>query len=146
MEISCEIVRDLLPLYHDEVCSEASRRLVEEHLRGCAACRAELAAFDREAPAKNLAEAELLRSTAASWKKNKAAAFFRGALIVAALACLACIVAFNVIGSHIAADGTLVEPFGLIPLAWLFLLLALANGVGLLVTRLCCRRAKRGAN
>jgi hypothetical protein len=33
-----------------------------------------------------------------------------------------CLVAFNVIGSEVADDGKLVEPFFLIPLAWLFFL------------------------
>lgn len=39
----CEIIGDLLPLYCDDACSPASRALVEEHLGGCEACRAELA-------------------------------------------------------------------------------------------------------
>lgn len=42
MNISCEIIRDLLPLYVDEVCSGDSRDLVENHLAGCENCRAEL--------------------------------------------------------------------------------------------------------
>ena len=43
MERDCEIIRDILPLYADEVCSDASRALVEEHLKTCAACREILA-------------------------------------------------------------------------------------------------------
>jgi len=35
------------------------------------------------------------------------------------LSSLACIVAFEVIGSEVNDDGTLVEPFFLIPIAWL---------------------------
>ena len=30
--MKCEIIRDLIPLYLDKVCSEDSRKLVEEHL------------------------------------------------------------------------------------------------------------------
>ena len=41
--MNCEIIRDLLPLYHDEVVSEESRGLVEEHLKTCAECRQLLA-------------------------------------------------------------------------------------------------------
>jgi len=41
------------------------------------------------------------------------------ALIIAGLGCF---VAFSVIGSEVAEDGTLVEPFFLIPVAWLLLL------------------------
>lgn len=38
----CNIIRDLLPLYLDEVCSKDSRKLVEEHLEYCEVCRREL--------------------------------------------------------------------------------------------------------
>ena len=41
-----DIVQDLLPLYHDGVCSEKSRAAVEEHLKACETCRAALAAMD----------------------------------------------------------------------------------------------------
>lgn len=34
----CGLVRDLLPLYRDNVCGEESRRIVEEHLAECAEC------------------------------------------------------------------------------------------------------------
>jgi len=42
MKISCDIISDLLPLYHDGVCNEASKKLVEEHLSECDTCRAML--------------------------------------------------------------------------------------------------------
>lgn len=35
----CELIQDLLPLYQDDVCSDVSRKAVEEHLTGCDACR-----------------------------------------------------------------------------------------------------------
>ena len=38
MKTDCEVVRDLLPLYADDACSEKSRSLVEEHLRECPEC------------------------------------------------------------------------------------------------------------
>ena len=41
-EKECEIIRDLLPLYADDVCSERSRQLIEEHLQGCPDCAAML--------------------------------------------------------------------------------------------------------
>lgn len=40
MNKDCEVVRDLLPLYVDEVCSPASRELVDGHLSGCEDCTA----------------------------------------------------------------------------------------------------------
>ena len=39
MKLSCDVINDLLPLYHDEVCSEESKRIVEEHLKECENCR-----------------------------------------------------------------------------------------------------------
>lgn len=39
MKISCEVIQDLLPLYVDGICSEHSKRLVEEHLLECEKCR-----------------------------------------------------------------------------------------------------------
>ena len=37
-EITCEVIRDLLPLYVDDVLSPDSRALVEEHLGTCEGC------------------------------------------------------------------------------------------------------------
>lgn len=41
-----------------------------------------------------------------------------------------CIIAYNVIGSEVLADGTLVEPFYLIPIAWLFFFIGII-GLGI---------------
>jgi len=38
MKISCDVIRDLLPLYADDACSQASRQMVDEHLDECADC------------------------------------------------------------------------------------------------------------
>ena len=38
MKNSCDVVRDLLPLYADDACSADSRQLVDEHLAECPAC------------------------------------------------------------------------------------------------------------
>ena len=39
MNYPCGIIRDLLPLYHDDVCSIETRNAVEKHCSGCADCR-----------------------------------------------------------------------------------------------------------
>ena len=46
--LPCAVVRDILPLYHDEVVSAVTRSAVGEHLMGCQACRAEYEAMERE--------------------------------------------------------------------------------------------------
>lgn len=38
MKVPCDVIRDLLPLYADEACSEESGKLVEEHLQECPDC------------------------------------------------------------------------------------------------------------
>ena len=42
MKVNCEIIEDLLPLYHDGVCSDTSRKLVDNHLESCADLKVEL--------------------------------------------------------------------------------------------------------
>ena len=39
MKKECEMINDLLPLYIDGVCSEESKKLVEEHMKTCDSCR-----------------------------------------------------------------------------------------------------------
>lgn len=40
--ISCEIVKDLLPNYIEDIVSEDSKKLVSEHLENCDCCKKEL--------------------------------------------------------------------------------------------------------
>lgn len=40
MKLSCDIVQDLLPLYEENLCKDATREAVEEHLKECHECRA----------------------------------------------------------------------------------------------------------
>ncbi len=40
-----------------------------------------------------------------------------------------CIISYNIIGSEVLADGTLVEPFFLIPLGWLFFAIGIISGI-----------------
>ena len=48
--MKCEIIRDLLPLYYDGLCSEASKQEIETHVAQCGECRACLAEMKEEAP------------------------------------------------------------------------------------------------
>ena len=40
MKYPCDLIKDLLPLYHDGVCSADSAAAVEAHLKECASCQA----------------------------------------------------------------------------------------------------------
>ncbi|MBQ3512831.1 MAG: zf-HC2 domain-containing protein [Lachnospiraceae bacterium] len=39
MKYPCNLIRDILPIYHDEVCSEESKTAVKEHLETCEDCK-----------------------------------------------------------------------------------------------------------
>ena len=63
MKLPCYLVRDLLPLYKDEVCDPQTAADLKEHLAGCESCRAALAALAAE-PAARAVEAEKQRADA----------------------------------------------------------------------------------
>ena len=48
MADNCNLIKDLLPLYADEVCSDESRRIVAEHVAGCPACRSTLEKMNKQ--------------------------------------------------------------------------------------------------
>lgn len=50
MKISCDIIKDLLPLYVDGACSDESVNLVEEHLKECSDCTNELSRLKENTP------------------------------------------------------------------------------------------------
>ncbi|MBH5319400.1 zf-HC2 domain-containing protein [Paenibacillus sp. GSMTC-2017] len=91
-EIKCEIINDLLPLYIDNVCSEESRQLVEEHFDSCSNCkyRAEKLqhniAIPRVSVENNNSEVKVLRGMSDFWNRTKIKAFMKG-LIIASLSC-----------------------------------------------------------
>jgi len=50
MDVSCDIIRDLLPLYAEDLVSEDSRKLVSGHLHHCDACTAMLTKLKNRTP------------------------------------------------------------------------------------------------
>ena len=87
-QLDHEIVRDLLPLYHDGVCSEKSRAAVEAHLAACGDCRRALAAMDAplpEAERKTADDAAAVKKISGEWKRGRRRARIIGAVIAAVL-------------------------------------------------------------
>ena len=41
-KITCNVIKDILPLYIDGVVSEDTQKIVEEHLEECSLCRDEI--------------------------------------------------------------------------------------------------------
>lgn len=50
MKYPCDMIQDLLPLYLDGVCSEESRKAVEQHLSECLSCKGFYAAMSETEP------------------------------------------------------------------------------------------------
>lgn len=99
MKYECEMIRDLLPLYHDKVCSKVSERVVEEHLEECAPCRKiaeqlKNTAFDE----KLQIEKENVIGAHAKKVKRKTfmvGAYMAGILMIPVVVCLICNIAIG---------------------------------------------------
>lgn len=86
MKIDCDVIRDLLPLYHDQVCSEKTAEMVEDHLVHCAGCRKYLRDLDEDL---NLGDpvkkAKPLRDVGRRIRRMKFLAFGLGLLAAAVI-------------------------------------------------------------
>lgn len=79
----CKIVRDLLPLYQDGVCSEESKQMVEEHISCCEDCKKELQMMNETINASHpqIKDEAIIEAASTAWKKGKKKAFRKGAII-----------------------------------------------------------------
>ena len=68
--LPCELIQDMLPLYHDGVCSEVSRKLVDSHLETCDKCTAVLEGMtaEMEMPKLESDESKPLKSLRRKWR------------------------------------------------------------------------------
>ena len=68
--LPCELIQDILPLYHDGVCSETTRKLVESHLETCDKCQAQLQSLTAELEMPKLAADDVkpLKSIKRRWR------------------------------------------------------------------------------
>jgi len=84
MNISCEIIKDLLPLYHDGVCSAESKSFVEDHLAHCDSCKSELLAMNEvisiNGTKQNLREADAVKKLSKRWRREKIKSSFFGVI------------------------------------------------------------------
>ena len=77
---SCEIVKDLLPLYVDNVCSRESSSFVIQHLKECEECRT-LEQRIRSSNIENAVNAEVYNVLSHHKKRERSAAWKAGAII-----------------------------------------------------------------
>lgn len=92
MKTPCNVIRDLLPLYHDGVCSPESRQLVEEHLEECADCRGELERMDTPLPTAHpqVNERTVAAAASSAWRRGRRRAFSKGFVLAAVLVAVVC--------------------------------------------------------
>lgn len=76
MKKECEIVRDLLPLFVDDACSDSSREIVEAHLMECPDCLAYLDEIRASEAENSLKEerTQVIQNQARRFKRRSAAA------------------------------------------------------------------------
>ena len=84
MKLTCPVVEDLLPFYHDKTCSEESHRLVEEHLATCQRCRYTLSDYQEIIPYSGQ-EKKILLHPVETYAKNKRKRDFFGGTMIAVL-------------------------------------------------------------
>lgn len=105
MKISCEIIKDLVPLYQDGVCSNDSKTMVEEHLAYCDSCKAELQAMDDALfinnAEQNLKEAEAVKKLSRMWKKGMIKSLLKGILITIFVTAIIALVLYCFMGFRI---------------------------------------------
>lgn len=93
MIYKCDMIRDLLPLYQDGICSESSRQAVETHLAECAECRSILEAERSSTALEGIIGTEraaVLNSQARYFKRKSAVAgtVIAGLFMLPVLICL----------------------------------------------------------
>lgn len=86
MKLSCKVIEDMLPMYHDGVCSEESAALVEEHLKECPQCSGVLSDLRAgiELPQKPVDDLKPLEEIQKKWKKSKRSYMKKGICVTLA--------------------------------------------------------------
>lgn len=92
MKIGCDVIRDLLPLYHDGVCSEESKNLVEGHIAVCADCKDVLHELKEETPQDDMEAVHTLATIGKAWRKSNKKAMIKG-LFIATMGCIILVIA-----------------------------------------------------
>lgn len=106
-KISCDIVKDILPLYYDNVCSSDSKQMVEEHLSDCDSCKSELDRIEddikipKEEIEKNRNDGNVIKNISSFWNRSRVKSFIKGVIISALLFSLIILGYFGLFHWHI---------------------------------------------
>lgn len=85
MKLPCNVIEDLLPLYHDGVCSEESRSLVEAHIEECDKCKSILDALNAEPEATHVDDSAPLKAIKKKLNKSLTKSCLKGIAIACAV-------------------------------------------------------------
>lgn len=70
-EIKCTVIQDILPLYVDEVVSDDTKKIVEEHLQLCESCQKEYLSMKNELAIPAKSKPSLFENFRKKWRKKK---------------------------------------------------------------------------
>lgn len=109
MKIPCKVIKDLLPLYIDDVCSDESRKLIMEHLSECGDCKSELAAMQNELSVdtykQNLRDAQAVKNLSKKWKKGMLKSLIKGAIITLIVIAIIAFILFFIADLRVVPHG-----------------------------------------
>ena len=112
MRNECNIIRDILPLYIEDMVSVDTASFVDEHLNHCSECSKELENMRTSNSLEKVNTSALssdedtkaIKAVASAWKKSKKASFVKG-LLIATAALVLIIALFNTAFSFERMEG-----------------------------------------
>ena len=149
MKYECDMISDLLPLYKDGICSEASKKIIEEHLAECPACGKMLNDMNDDTIDEKIVKEknEVIDSQAKFFKKKSALAgsIVGGIFCVPILVCLIVNLAtgagltwfFIVLAAILVAASLIVVPL-MVPKNKLFTTMTSFTAAVILLLAVCC--------
>ncbi len=81
MNINCNIIKDLLPSYIDNICSEETKQLVEEHLKECEKCKEYLESMKSKISVSGIDEKKAIKIFSKEIKKKRLVAIILSIVI-----------------------------------------------------------------
>lgn len=85
MKITCDIIKDLLPLYAEDMVSQDSKKLVDDHLCGCDGCAKELAELKKAPRVPLEVEATSLKRVGDTIRRRRILAVMAAVFLLATL-------------------------------------------------------------
>lgn len=71
MKVNCDIIKDLLPLYVDNISSEETNKLIEEHLMECEKCKEHFNIIKEETKVSSIDEKKAIKNFLQKIKKKR---------------------------------------------------------------------------